>query len=276
MTDAFRIGQVTGRVVTDGAFDYDLDFLFPGIPDAERRTALGGRLDAERRLRLPWDCMLLTTPSGTVLIDAGGGGRGRAAGSADGWLRDSLADAGVAPGDIDVVVITHAHIDHIGGLVGPDGNPVFGAARHLLARTEWEAWTSEEVLAALPGFLADPARRILPALERAGLLDLAEGEAEVVPGVTLVPAPGHTPGHSAVAVRDGSEQALLLADAVLDDVLFEHPDWIGVPDMDPEQLVRTRHRLLDQAAADGALVLGYHLEGAGHVERWNGAYRFVR
>lgn len=276
MTDAFRIGQVTGRVVTDGAFDYDLDFLFPGIPDAERRIALGGRLDAERRLRLPWDCMLLTTPSGTVLIDAGGGGGGRAARSADGWLLDSLADAGVAPGDIDVVVVTHAHVDHIGGLVGPDGNPVFPTARHLLARTEWEAWTSEEVLAALPGFLADPARRILPALDRAGLLDLAEGEAEVVPGVTLVPAPGHTPGHSAVAVRDGSGQALLLADAVLDDVLFEHPDWIGVPDMDPEQLVRTRHRLLDQAAADGALVLGYHLEGAGHVERWNGAYRFVR
>lgn len=272
---ALRVGELAVRVVADGVYDYPLQYVFPGAPEAELQVGLAGRLNGDGALPLPYDCLLVETPAQTVLVDSGVGRAGVEHGMLAGRLVENLTGAGVAPADVDVVVLTHAHMDHIGGLL-QDGRLTFPGARHVMSRTEWDCWTSEEVLAQLPGILADPARAILPALERAGVLDLTDGDTEVVPGVHLLPAPGHTPGHCAVAVRSGHEQVVFLADAVLDELQFTHPQWTSAFDMDPDDTTATRVRLLEEAADASSPVLAYHVFGVGHIERDHGGYRFAR
>jgi glyoxylase-like metal-dependent hydrolase (beta-lactamase superfamily II) len=141
-----------------------------------------------------------------------------------------------------------------------------------MSRIEWEFWTSEDSLAQLPEMLAAPARAVLPRLAAADIVDVTDGEAELVDGVRLMPAPGHTPGHSVLAVASGGDSLTFLADAVLDELQLSNPQWVSAVDISTEDTVRTRHRLLDQAVADGSVVMAYHMASVGHVERTTGAY----
>jgi glyoxylase-like metal-dependent hydrolase (beta-lactamase superfamily II) len=115
----------------------------------------------------------------------------------------------------------------------------------------------------------------LPPLRKAGVLDLVSEETEVLPGVRLIAAPGHTPGHAAIEVSSDGETALWLADALLHELNFARPELLSVTDVDPELTVRTRGALLERAAAEGALVGGFHLPRVGRVQAAGDAYQFV-
>ena len=159
------------------------------------------------------------------------------------------------------MVLTHGHPDHIGGLTDEAGGPTFPNARHVMARDEWAFWTDEATLARLEAsgdhlqqFLAAVARRNLPPCDRIELLgaEALGGEPEVVPGVRALPAPGHTPGHLAVAVASAGAQLLYLADTVLHPIHAEERDWYPVFDLLPEQAAATKRRLLDRRPPTGA------------------------
>ncbi|WP_239108441.1 MBL fold metallo-hydrolase [Microbispora siamensis] len=180
---------------------------------------------------LHFHCYLLRAAGRTVLVDTGIGGAGSPATWAPlpGRLGGELAAAGAAPADVDVVVLTHLHSDHAGGAVA-DGAPAFPNARYVVQRAETE-WAAEPVRA----LILDPLR---------DLLDVVDGDAEPVPGVRVLHAPGHTPGHQCVEVGD----LVMSGDAVLHPVQVADPSIPYVYDEDPDLAVRTREDILARAA----------------------------
>ena len=274
---AFTIGSFECRVVPDGVAAYEPQSLYSGLPPEETGPAVGPVVNDQGLMPVPYHPLLVRSADGLALIDAGAGlSLAKESGEPIGRLGKALSAAGVAAGDIGLVLLSHAHPDHIGGLTaGNDSGRrlVFPSARHLISRAEFEYWTSGRV----PGdfaWMGDLARLHLLPIERAGMLDLVDGEQEVAPGIRVIPAPGHTPGHLAISVSAGSQHAIFVADAVLGELNFGHPDWTSVLETDRAQAARTRRLLLDQAARDTAMVAGYHLWGPGTVERHGRAYRW--
>lgn len=237
--------------------------------------------DHEGVLRLDSHSFAFTIGGLRVLVDTGiGNGKTRANPA---WhdLRtdylERLTAAGFAPETVDLVILTHLHTDHVGWNtreVNGEWVPTFPTARYVTSRVEREFWA---------GYDMDEPRRqmfrdsVIP-VEEAGLLDTvdvpAEG-AEIVPGLRLLPTPGHTPGHVAVQLTSEGETALITGDCVHHPVQFAHPSIGSCVDIDPEQSEASRRKLLGSRADTGVLVLGTHFPPptAGHVITHGDAYR---
>jgi len=256
------VGGRTILALSDGVVVIPPTFI--GTP--EHPTAAHDMLrGADGRAPLPVGCFLVPGDT-TVLIDAGYGpadhqGRGALVG---GGLLGALADSGFGPEDIDVVALTHLHLDHVGWLADADGRPVFGRARVLVGRADWEYFVEGEG-AALP--LADHIRVGLLALAEQGRLTLLDADGPIAPGVTRLAAPGHTPGHSVFVVSDGPDRALLLGDALYCPEQLTQTDWAALTDVDPDLARTTRRLLVDDLSGRGGVAVGCHFPGlrAGRV-----------
>ncbi len=187
---------------------------------------------------------------------------------------ERMTEAGFGPDDVDTVICTHLHVDHVGWntrLVDGQWVPTFPNARYVFARRECEFWAENENPTTGGGGVVfeDSVQPILDA----GLADLVEPGAEVAPGVTVVSTPGHTPGHVAVLLSSGGEQAVITGDLIHHPVQVEQPTWHCLADSDPDQGVATRQAFLAEHAGAASLVLGTHFGGssAGHVVAADGA-----
>ena len=185
-----------------------------------------------------------------------------------GRLLRNLQAVGIGTGDIDTVILTHGHPDHIGGNTDAEGKPTFPKARYVMWKEEWNFWTSgqAETLDEHEECFAFARKNLLPIQQQ---LDLIDHEAEIVPGIRAVAAPGHTSGHMAVAISSKGKQLLCISDAFIHPIHIEHPEWHAAIDMAPEQLMNTRRLLLNKAATEKALMLAFHFPfpGVGHVVR---------
>lgn len=281
---AFTLGGADAYVVHDGAI------TFPGV-----QTVIAPEAPADavtrllREAYLPTDhvavslnVLVVRLPSGPLLVDAGGGA---ALGPTAGRLTRGLQRLGIAPGDVRSVVVTHAHGDHVAGLLGGDGTPAFPNARVFVAAEEaafWataverQDWTGSRVPPAGRAQSTETARKFLNGVGDR-LQRVAPGGA-LVPGVTFVPTPGHTPGHQAVRLTVGGETLLHVGDAVHQAALqFPHPEWSMAFDTRPAQASATRRALLARLAAERTRVLAYHLPfpGIGHVRASGDGYAWV-
>lgn len=280
----FRVGDFACLAVSDGALpcgppEVPGQVLCANAPAAELEAAV-----RESGGVTPWThwteqitCVLADTGAQLVLIDAGAG----ALDPATGRLAGDLAAAGVMPQDIDAVILSLGHADHVGGLMGPDGSPRFPRARVLLSRREWSFWMDGEARRALSedtgAFLAEFAARTLPLVR--DRLEFLDGDEVPFAGVRCLPAPGHTPGHLVVELSSGSERCLVVGDLIVHALHVVHPGWYTVFDADPVELAQTREAVLARAAASGCLVHVSHFPfpGLGRVRVgragfvWHGA-----
>jgi glyoxylase-like metal-dependent hydrolase (beta-lactamase superfamily II) len=278
----FRIGEFEALALSDGQFAMPVaqSPLGVGEPQADVESVLRSALLPTHEVKLPVTALLVRTRNDLVLVDAG---CGALYGDLGGRLTRNLTTAGVQPAEVTAVVLTHLHGDHFGGLVqGDTGEAVFKNARYIISRREHDFWANNPSLSSskLP---PESQTQFIQGAQKAintfkGKWDLiAEGD-KLIDGVEFIDAPGHTPGHIAVAFTSGSEQLLNIADVVHHHVLsFERPEWLMRFDAEPELGVKTRKKILDRVAADRARIFGVHLPfpGLGRVRSASGKFEYV-
>ncbi|HET9019553.1 MAG TPA: MBL fold metallo-hydrolase [Acetobacteraceae bacterium] len=268
-----QVGDVLVTALNDGQFDASTS-LVVGVPGEECDRLLR---DSFRVLppRITVSCFLLRFGGRQVLVDAGGGA---AWGNVLGHAAQRLAALGIPAASIDAVLVTHAHVDHVNGLLDADGRPAYPNAEIIINGVETGFWLSEENEARAPEAAKDAfataKRALTPYRER--IRTVTDG-AEALPGITARHLPGHTPGHSGWLIASGRESLLIWGDVVhLPGIQFARPEAGMVFDTDADQARRTRAGALEMVAAERMLLAGMHLDfpAFGHVARHGSGYWF--
>lgn len=272
----YKVGDTIVTAINDGFGRRPLEGFIRNAELADVKRAMESAFLSTEQLTIAFTTIVLQTGGKTVLLDTGNGDSG--APTSGTWMANFRA-AGFAPEDVDQVVISHFHGDHINGIRLKSGSVVFPRAEIAVPAAEWGFWMSDERMAAAPegmkgGF--QNARRVFGPI--AADVKRYEAGAEVAPGVTAVAAPGHTPGHTAFVVASGAEKLMVMSDTTNHPALFvRNPDWSAVFDMDAEVARATRRKLLDMAASEKAQVAFYHapFPATGHIARDGAGFQFV-
>jgi glyoxylase-like metal-dependent hydrolase (beta-lactamase superfamily II) len=279
----FKIGDFQATVISDGFGLIPVGPIFArNASEAELAPVLKANF-MEPVIQVTNNPLVVDTGRERILVDTGFGEKiGPPFGSFPG-LKENLRRAGITLESIDLVVISHCHLDHIGGLVTKSGALAFPKAQFVFVDTEWNYWTGnryESDVNRSP--MPDPfkqatiaaAENLPPVADRARLV---KPGGEITSGVHYIAAPGHSPSHAAILFTSGKEQFMHMGDIAHSPVTsLQHPDWTPVFDYDPAQAIKSRRAILDRAATDGVMAMGYHFPfpAIGHVVRHGTAYHW--
>jgi glyoxylase-like metal-dependent hydrolase (beta-lactamase superfamily II) len=271
----YKVGDFEITAINDGVWLPDVaQNLVRNATVEDMKKALAEQFQSTEKLHVPFTPLMVNTGSKLVLIDTGSAGM--FVPTAVNFLAN-LTAAGFDPKQVDTVVISHFHPDHINGIRTKDGQLVFPNAEVMVPAPEWAHWMDDAKMNAAPeagrgNF--NNSRRVFGSI--ANNVTRFEWGKEVAPGITAIAAPGHTPGHTAFAIASGSQSMITIVDTTNNPYLFvRYPEWQFGFDADGPLAVETRKKLLDRVAADKMLVAGYHwpFPATGYITKEGGGYR---
>jgi glyoxylase-like metal-dependent hydrolase (beta-lactamase superfamily II) len=272
----YKVGDIEVTAIHDGFALRPLDGLIRNADLDDVRKAMADAFLPTDVLPITFTTLALKVGGRLVLIDTGNGDSGA---PTTGWWMANFKAAGFDPAQVNTIVISHFHPDHINGLRLKDGTAVFPNAEVMAPAPEWAYWMDDGRMAQAPEGLKgnfQNVRRVFGPM--ANDVKRYEAGQELAPGVTALAAPGHTPGHTAYAVSSGNGKLLVVSDITNHPALFaRNPDWRAVFDMDVNQARDTRRRLLDMAASERTQVSFYHapFPATGHIARSGNGFEFV-
>lgn len=272
----FKLGEFEITILSDGAYGLPTDLLGQNQPREVIQDYLKAHfLDPDTRtshVNIP----LINTGEELILVDVGGGHNFQ---QGAGQLVANMQAAGYEPDDVDKIIITHGHPDHIWGLIDDFDELIYPNAEYYISENEWNFWTTDEAKNKLPemfqAFTAGADRR-LPMI--ADNTKCIKPGTEIASGIMTIDTPGHTAGHMSLQITSGSESLIVTADTLTHPFIsFEHPDWWPRTDLLADQAEKSRRTVLEMAATDRTQMLVYHLTfpGLGNVARDGNAYRWI-
>tara|TARA_B100000029_G_scaffold121586_1_gene115031 strand:+ start:1560 stop:2399 length:840 start_codon:yes stop_codon:yes gene_type:complete len=264
-----RIGNVDITSLSDGVLAFDLCNFFPDIPK-EDWVGQEHHLSESHGVSFNLACFLIQSDGHTIAVDTGLGPK-QDASTPWGELLDDFKAHGVRPEDVDMVVMTHAHRDHVGwNLLSQDGKytPTFPNAKYLVSSTDWEACHNPDLVA---DRFPNAPECVWP-LEELGVLELMEDGHQITSEISTLATPGHTPGHMSLLISSQGEGGLVLGDVLHNTAQIENTDWVSRADIDPAQTRITRKNLMERLEREGIPVAAVHLAkpGFGRIVRENG------
>src|SRR3954469_2010860 len=277
----WKIGDVEiTRIVEVDNWEDDITML---LPDATPQTALAypwlqpHYATPQGKMVISFQCFVMRTREHQIMLDTCiGSDRKREFDIFTNMRSDFLGDlasAGFEPETIDFVLCTHLHFDHVGWntrLVGGKWVPTFTNARYVFGKTEYEHWRDHSDAPDKVAVFEDSVKPIA----EAGKVDLVASDQKLSDEITLIPTPGHSPGHMSIHIRSDSEEGLLTGDVAHHPCQMAHLDWSSASDSDPKQSVVSRRELFSRVADTPTLVIGGHFD-AGHI-KWDGdAFKFI-
>jgi glyoxylase-like metal-dependent hydrolase (beta-lactamase superfamily II) len=261
----FKVGNFNCVAVGDGCLPYmqPSGFLFCNAPQEELEKAMTAYNFPNQLWVGTYTCLFIDTGKNKVLLDTGPG----MCSPSTNQLIPNLMAAGIKPEDIDTIIITHAHPDHIGGNVDSEGKIKFPNARFMMWKEEWDFWTKNPDLSKLPwpdffkmNLLIFNGSQLPLISEK---MVVIEKPGEILPGISLIPAQGHTPGHVIIKVTSEKESVAYISDLILHPIHCEHPDWFSMLDMNFELTYTSRLKVLEQLANEGTPAIGFHFDFPG-------------
>jgi glyoxylase-like metal-dependent hydrolase (beta-lactamase superfamily II) len=279
----FKLGEFEATVISDGRLPLGQPApAFPASPPEQIEALMRANFLPTNAATLEQNVLVLNTGRQLILFDTGMGEsmgpQSKMFGPTTGQMLRNLRAAGIQPEEIDLVVATHAHCDHVWGLVDAAGNRVFPNAQVAISEADLRYWTDDGNKRG-PEFMTvfiDGAKKNLSAY-RDRMVMVRDGQ-DVVPGVTALHTPGHTVGHHCYAITSGGQTMMNTGDLAHHHILLlRRPMWEFAYDTDPKQSAQTRSRMLDRLATDRHMVLSYHFPwpGLGHAVRQGEGYDWV-
>lgn len=274
----YKIGDIEVTSIYDGVWqNKGFDQISVGTSGDDVKAALTKAGQTTDYIPIEFAFTVVKTGGKTILLDAGTGNQ--LAPTAGLAAKGGLEAAGITPDNVDMVLISHMHPDHIFGLMEKDTNAqVFPNAEIMVSETEYGFWTDPAIIEKLPERRKGLAARIQATFPKWGNVTRFDGEKELAPGIRAVESFGHAPGHVNFHISSGSDQVMLIGDAIIVPALFlANLDWQLAFDADKDQATATRTAIVDQAIADNMTIGGYHFgfPNAGKIEKDGASHIFV-